>query len=321
MTAQAPASAPAWHTLPVDEALKAQGVDPASGPERRRGREATRAVRAEQVRRGQEGVRLEQVRAPVPGPDADRAAHRGRRSAWSSSVSAATALLLFGLTLLNAVMSLNQEGKAEASVAALQKMMIVQSRVRRDGELVQIPAHELVPGDIVAVEAGDRIPADARIIKAATLEIDESALTGESAPVPKEVDAGPQRRHAARRPGGHGLHEHQRHARVGRAGGDRHRHEHRGRAHLRACCRRPRTRRRRSPGSSTRSPTRSSSSPAWRWSASIALGYFIYDQPFEIAVHLGGRLLRGGRADRPAGRGHHPAVDRDEDAGRRPAPS
>ncbi len=102
-----------------------------------------------------------------------------------------TALLLFGLTLLNAVMSLNQEGKAEASVAALQKMMIVQTpRAARRRSCVQIPAHELVPGDIVAVEAGDRIPADGRIIKAATLEIDESALTGESAPVPKEIDAG-----------------------------------------------------------------------------------------------------------------------------------
>ena len=102
-----------------------------------------------------------------------------------------TALLLFGLTLLNAFMSLSQEGKAEASVAALQKMMIVQTRVRRDGQLVQIPAHELVPGDIVSIEAGDRIPADGRLIKAATLEVDESALTGESAPVPKQVDPVP----------------------------------------------------------------------------------------------------------------------------------
>ena len=102
-----------------------------------------------------------------------------------------TALLLFGLTILNAVMALNQEGKAESSVAALQKMMIVQTRVRRDGQLLQIPAEELVPGDIVLVEAGDRIPADGRIIKAATLEIDESALTGESAPVPKEVEQVP----------------------------------------------------------------------------------------------------------------------------------
>ena len=99
--------------------------------------------------------------------------------------------LLFGLTLLNAVMSLSQEGKAEASVAALQKMMIVQTRVRRDGQLVQIPAHELVPGDIVSIEAGDRIPADGRLIKAATLEVDESALTGESAPVPKQIEPVP----------------------------------------------------------------------------------------------------------------------------------
>jgi len=98
-----------------------------------------------------------------------------------------TTILLLGLTVLNAVMGLNQEGKASASVEALQKMMIVETRVRRDGQLLKVPAEELVPGDIVALEAGDRVPADGRIIKAATLEIDESALTGESAPVPKDL--------------------------------------------------------------------------------------------------------------------------------------
>ena len=95
--------------------------------------------------------------------------------------------MLFGLALLNAVMSLRQEGKAEASVAALQKMLLVKTRVRRGGEPLQIPAEQVVPGDIVLVEAGDRVPADGRLINAATLEIDESALTGESAPVPKEI--------------------------------------------------------------------------------------------------------------------------------------
>ena len=89
-------------------------------------------------------------------------------------------------------MGLSQEGKAEASVAALQKMMIVKTRVRRDGQLLKVPAEQLVPGDIVALEAGDRVPADGRIIKAATLEIDESALTGESAPVPKQVEPVPK---------------------------------------------------------------------------------------------------------------------------------
>ena len=100
-----------------------------------------------------------------------------------------TGVMLILLTLLNALMGLNQEGKAEASVAALQKMMVVKAKVRRGGELTELPMDQLVPGDIVNVEAGDLVPADGRIIRAATLEIDESALTGESAPVPKQVDA------------------------------------------------------------------------------------------------------------------------------------
>ena len=97
--------------------------------------------------------------------------------------------MLIGLTLLNAAMGLNQEGKANASVAALQKMMVVSAKVRRDGSLVQLPMEQLVPGDIVNIEAGDLVPADGRLLTAATLEIDESALTGESVPVPKQVEA------------------------------------------------------------------------------------------------------------------------------------
>jgi P-type Ca2+ transporter type 2C len=99
-----------------------------------------------------------------------------------------TGLVLLFLTLFNAVLGLNQEGKAAAAVAALQKMMIVKARVRRGGELVQIPAQELVPGDVVAIEAGDVVPADGRLLRAATLEIAESALTGESLPVAKGSD-------------------------------------------------------------------------------------------------------------------------------------
>jgi Ca2+-transporting ATPase len=100
-----------------------------------------------------------------------------------------TGVLLLLLTLFNAWLGLSQEGKAEASVAALQKMMVVKARVRRDGEVAQVPMEDLVPGDVVMIEAGDLVPADGRIVRAATLEIDESALTGESAPVPKQVEA------------------------------------------------------------------------------------------------------------------------------------
>ena len=100
-----------------------------------------------------------------------------------------TGILLILLTLFNAVMGLREEGKAAAAVAALQKMMIIKARVRRDGQLAEIPAEQLVPGDIVAIEAGDIVPADGRLLKAARLEVAESALTGESLPVTKSTDA------------------------------------------------------------------------------------------------------------------------------------
>jgi len=99
-----------------------------------------------------------------------------------------TGVLLILLTLFNAVMNLRQEGQAVASVAALQKMTVIQARVRRDGQLAEIPAGQLVPGDIVAIEAGDVVPAGGRLLKAATLEVDESALTGESLPVAKGTE-------------------------------------------------------------------------------------------------------------------------------------
>ena len=102
-----------------------------------------------------------------------------------------TSLVLFGLTLFNAVIGLRQEAKAEESVKALAQMMKTVARVRRDGQAVEIDAGELVPGDMVLVEAGNRIPADGRIVLAATLEIEEAALTGESLPVGKSTDPVP----------------------------------------------------------------------------------------------------------------------------------
>jgi Ca2+-transporting ATPase len=99
-----------------------------------------------------------------------------------------TGIVLLLLTVLNAVLGLNQEGKAAAAVAALQKMMIIKAKVRRDGGLAELPAEQLVPGDIVSIEAGDVVPADGRLVHSATLEIAESALTGESIPVSKGVE-------------------------------------------------------------------------------------------------------------------------------------
>ncbi|MGI9578269.1 MAG: cation-translocating P-type ATPase [Microthrixaceae bacterium] len=99
-----------------------------------------------------------------------------------------TGILVAFLVVFNVVMSANQEMKAKATVTALQDLQVPNARVLRGGSLVEIPAVDLVPGDIVNVEAGDLIPADGRIITAATLEVQEAALTGESAPVAKETD-------------------------------------------------------------------------------------------------------------------------------------
>jgi P-type Ca2+ transporter type 2C len=99
-----------------------------------------------------------------------------------------TGIMILLLTLLNAVLGLNQEGKAAAAVAALAKMMIVKARVRRDSALALLPAEALVPGDVVDIEAGDVVPADGRVLSAATLEVAEAALTGESLPVGKGTE-------------------------------------------------------------------------------------------------------------------------------------
>ena len=99
-----------------------------------------------------------------------------------------TAVLLLLLTVLNAVVGLRQEGKAESAMNALKSMMKATARVRRDGTEAEIPAEHVVVGDVVLIAAGDEVPADGRIIEASALQIDESALTGESMPAAKDAE-------------------------------------------------------------------------------------------------------------------------------------
>lgn len=95
---------------------------------------------------------------------------------------------IFLVVVINAVIGTIQEWKAEKSASQLQSILKIVSRVRRNGSEIQIPAEEIVPGDIVLLESGSRIPADLRILYASNLTIDESLLTGESAAVEKTVD-------------------------------------------------------------------------------------------------------------------------------------
>src|SRR5215218_10414591 len=161
----------AWHAMTEADALHAQGVDPTAGL-------SDAEVESRRATHGR-----------------NKFAEAAKEPRWRSFlrqytdpmqiVQLAAGIVLVLLTLLNAGLGLSQEGKAEASVAALQKMMVVQAKVRRGGEVRLVPMEDLVPGDVVNLEAGDLVPADGRINRAATLEIDEAALTGESAPVPK----------------------------------------------------------------------------------------------------------------------------------------
>src|SRR5215468_8543867 len=104
-------------------------------------------------------------------------------------VQIATALVVLGLVLFNVVMGSNQELKARASVEALAQLQVPRARVRRSGQVEELESTKLVPGDIVLLEAGDVVPADGRIVTSATLEVQEAALTGESAPVSKDRTA------------------------------------------------------------------------------------------------------------------------------------
>ena len=97
-------------------------------------------------------------------------------------------IIILAVVLLNAVLGVLQESKAEAAIEALQTMTAATCKVLRDGKQVTIHSDQLVPGDVIILEAGDAVPADGRILECASLKIEEAALTGESVPVNKMLD-------------------------------------------------------------------------------------------------------------------------------------
>lgn len=113
----------------------------------------------------------------------------------AAAISAATSLMegkleadvfiILAVVLINAVLGVFQESKAEKAIEALKEMSAATSKVIRDGEVVPVKSEELVPGDVIILEAGDAVPADARLIECASIKSEEAALTGESVPVGK----------------------------------------------------------------------------------------------------------------------------------------
>jgi P-type E1-E2 ATPase len=99
----------------------------------------------------------------------------------------ADAVVVLAVVLLNAIIGYLQEGRAERALEAIREMIDPRATVIRDGRRISIAAEDIVPGDLVLLEPGDRVPADLRMVRLRNLRIDEAALTGESVPVDKSI--------------------------------------------------------------------------------------------------------------------------------------
>ncbi len=97
-------------------------------------------------------------------------------------------IIILAVVIINAVLGVYQESKAEKAIEALQEMSAATSKVLRDGQVQVIHSEDLVVGDVILLEAGDAVPADARVLESASLQVEEAALTGESVPVTKFID-------------------------------------------------------------------------------------------------------------------------------------
>ena len=180
------APATAWYALPADDVAKKLGVDPDKG--------LSAAQAADAL--GKNGPNSLPAEAAPPGWKQFLAQYKSYMQIIL--VAAAVASILIGevttgiavlaITAINAVGGMRQQGKAESAMNALQSMLKSSARVRRDGAEVKVDADKVVVGDAVLLTAGDNVCADGRIVQAASLEIDESGLTGESVPAAKSAD-------------------------------------------------------------------------------------------------------------------------------------
>ncbi len=177
----------AWHRLTVAEASRALDVDPALG---------LSSAEVEQRRRRHGDNALAETKArPLWLRFLDQFKNLlvmvllfAAGLAWTIG-DLKDALVILVVVVLNAALGFYQEHRAERTLSTLKAMVAVRARVRRDGRITEVDAAELVPGDLVLLDAGDRVPADGRLLTAPNLEVDEAALTGESHPVGKCTQA------------------------------------------------------------------------------------------------------------------------------------
>ena len=175
-----------WHQLPVEEAVQFLDVNLATGlsAEEARRRQGEFGLNRVTARRGTPGWMkfLQQFNQPLVYILLLAVGVTAVLGEWVDSS------VIFGVVFINAVVGFLQETKAEKSIEALSRMVTTEATVRRDGRKLRIHSEDLVPGDVVLLQSGDRVPADLRLFLVRNLHVDESALTGESLPVPKHPD-------------------------------------------------------------------------------------------------------------------------------------
>jgi len=175
-----------WGAATIDDVAEQFGVDPERGLSTDEAEDRLGDAGPNRIQRVAEDpawrVFVEQFRSPLILLLVIAAAVAG-------AVGEARDAVVIGAVLtINAIIGFVQEYRAQKSMASLQELLTFTARVRRDGEEQQIDGADLVPGDVVLLESGDRVPADGRIVDATNLSVDESTLTGESTPVDKHTD-------------------------------------------------------------------------------------------------------------------------------------
>ena len=185
MSLEAPAEKADWYARSAEDAARLLGVDPDAG------------LSADDVQRRISQYGLNEL--PTEPQPSTWAVARGQIANPMNIMllivggvslgigQVATAIVVLALVAFNVLMGTSQELKARAAVGALAELQVPKARVRRASEVAEVESTGIVPGDIALLEAGDVVPADGRVVSSASLEVQEAALTGESAPVPKDA--------------------------------------------------------------------------------------------------------------------------------------
>jgi len=175
----------AWHNLPVEQVIQNLSTDAHEGLRTEEGARRLEFYGANELQERPRAGFWQMLLTQFKGFVIWILMAAGLISALLGDFVEAAAIL--AIVLLNALIGVVQQGKAEQALAALKKMTAPDAHVMRDGQRIMVPARELVPGDVVFLEAGNFVPADVRLLESVNLKIDEASLTGESRPIPKDT--------------------------------------------------------------------------------------------------------------------------------------